>query len=103
MGKSAIYIQGSIQIAEKIAKEWQKNEDGSFTADNLKIYYREEFKEWRLKDTALLTTLDITDIPIPLTDKEIERVKNHCSRNHIASTPKPQWGAKVRRNLLNTK
>lgn len=75
---------GDFQIKSKIASNWIETKD-EFIADNLRIYYRSEFREWRLKDTTVFSTMDITTIKIPLDNEEIYRIKKICSAHHKSS------------------
>ena len=72
---------GDLQIKSKIAINWFETKD-QFIADNLIIYYRYEFGEWRLKDTSVFSSMDITTIKIPLDSEEIYRIKKLCSDHH---------------------
>jgi hypothetical protein len=72
---------GDLQIKSKIASNWIETKD-EFIADNLIIYYRSEFGEWRLRDMNLASSMDITTIKIPLDSEEIIRIKKLCSEYH---------------------
>lgn len=72
---------GDLQIKSKIASNWIETKD-AFTADNLIIYYRSDFGEWRLKDMNIASSMDITTVKIPLNDEEIKRIKRLCSEYH---------------------
>lgn len=72
---------GELQIKSKIASNWIETKD-AFIADNLSIYYRSEFGQWRLKDMNNASSMDITTIKIPLDSEEIIRIKRLCSDYH---------------------
>jgi hypothetical protein len=65
---------GRFQIRSKIADNWIETKD-AFITDNLQIYYNENFNNWRLKDTTLPSSTDLTIIIIPLKNEEIRRIK----------------------------
>lgn len=72
---------GDLEIKSKIAQRWIETKD-AYIANNLQIYFRSEFGEWRLKDMSILSSMDITTIKIPLDNNEILRIKKICSEHH---------------------
>jgi hypothetical protein len=75
---------GDLQIKEKIATHWVETKD-AFIADNLQIYFRSDFGQWRLRDMNLLSSMDLTTIKVPLDNEEVFRIKKICSEHHISN------------------
>jgi len=72
---------GDLEIKSKIAQRWIETKD-AYIADNLQIYFRTEFGEWRLRDMNIASSMDITTIKIPLDNEEVSRIKKICSEHH---------------------
>lgn len=64
-----------------IENNWVETDNG-FEADNLLIYFRGDFKEWRLKDVNVLSNMDIMSINIPFDENEKLILKKQCSIHH---------------------
>lgn len=57
-----------------------KVENERLVADNLVIYFRQKFNEWRLGMQGSM--MDITSINFPFNEEEKFRIQKLCSENH---------------------
>ncbi|WP_438423112.1 hypothetical protein [Aquimarina macrocephali] len=73
------------ELKDFLIKNNWKETDLGFVADNLLVYYRKDFKEWRLKDMNKFTNMDITSIDLPFSEKEKQRFRIICSNSHKSS------------------
>ncbi len=66
--------------------DWETNESlMTLKAGNLKIYYRNDYKMWRVKNTKAkgsYSFMDLTTIDFPFNDTEKERILALCSREY---------------------
>lgn len=56
--------------------------NSTFRAGNILIYFREEFKQWRIRDTSKFTSMDLTTIEFPLDDDQKRIIWRHSSENY---------------------
>jgi hypothetical protein len=52
---------GDLHITSKKASNWVETKE-AFIADNLQIYYGENFDEWILKETSPISSTELTTI-----------------------------------------
>lgn len=57
----------------------------TLTADNIVLYYRKQYSEWRLKDTSVFSSQDIINVN-PFIDFDIQIVKRKASIYHKSTT-----------------
>jgi hypothetical protein len=62
-------------------------ETDKIVADNLVIYFRESFNEYRLRDISNHSGMDLTSINFPLDADEKARLWEICSRYFKSSEP----------------
>jgi len=74
-------MQNQIQVLTEKLKPlgFVLQANGVFKNNNLLIYYRDTYKEWRLKDLSVFSTMDICTIDFPLDDVEMSRIWRYCS------------------------
>lgn len=56
--------------------------NSTFRAGNILVYFREEFKQWRIKDTSKLSSMDLSSIEFPLDDVQKKIIWRHSSENY---------------------
>jgi len=75
------YYQMKAHLEKKYPGAWKEGYH-NFTCGNLKVYYRADFKEWRI--TSFGSSLDLDAIDYPFTERSWSVLHFNASKHYVS-------------------